>query len=271
MPQIEANWLLLDDTLKIIAHGKRKYAYQHDDTSTMAIIGQKPTGVIDGDLAPGAYTEIDLDNLTHEHITKGDTVNIYDPETMTVVESVVCGADVLISDAKLYIDLQTTTKSILDNYIIALDQREKLASQSLQLGGNYSRTFMRTLYCRTTNATITECTTNGLAGSGIVNRIVVPLDSSMTCEMTFEVKQQASANHRTYKRVATFVNNGGTVTMPEAVVTPYADYGTVALAACAVTITPNNTNDAIKVEFTGIPLTALQCSVTVVCTISKYG
>ena len=190
---------------------------------------------------------------------------------MTIVESVVCGTDILISDAKLYIDLQTTTKSILDNYIIGLDQREKLASQSLQIGGNYSRTFTRNLYVRVGNATITECTTNGLTGSGITNRIVVPLDSSMTCEFTAVVKQSGSANYRNFKRVATFVNNGGTVTMPEAVVIPYADYGSVALAACAVTITPNNTNDCIKVEFTGIALTALQCSVSVICTISKYG
>lgn len=271
MPQREANWILLDDDLKIQAYGLRKYAYQHDDTSTMAIVGQKPTSVIEGDFAPDNYTELDLANLTHEHITKGDTVNIYDPETMTIIESVNCDVDIDISDPKLYFTPTTTTKQILDNYIVGLDQREKISSQSLQIGGNYSRTFMRTLYVRVGNATITECTTNGLVGSGITNRIVVPLDSSMTCEMTFEVKQQASANHRTFKRVATFVNNGGTVTMPEAVVTPYADYGSVALAACAVTISANNTNDCIKVEFTGIPLTALQCSVSVICTISKYG
>ena len=271
MPQIEANWILLDDELKIMAHGLRKYAYQVDDTSTMAIVGQKPTGVIEGDFVPDNYTELDLANLTHEHITKGDTVNIYDPETMTIVESVTCDVDMDISDPTLYFTPVTTTKSILDNFIMALDNREKLASQSLQLGGNYSRTFMRTLYCRTTNATITECTTNGLSGSGTANRIIVPLDSSMTCKFTFEVKQSASANHRTYERVATFVNNGGTVTVPEAVVTPYADYGSVALVACAIAITTNNTEDCIKVEFTGLPLTLLNCSVSVICTISKYG
>lgn len=271
MPQIEANWLLLDDTLKIIAHGKRKYAYQVDDTSTMAIVGQKPTAVIEGNFAPDNYTELDLANLTHEHITKGDTVNIYDPETMTIVESVGCDVDIDISDPTLYFTPISTTKPILDNYIIGVDLREKLSSQSLQLGGNYSRTFMRTLYVRTTNSTIAECTTNGLTGSGITNRIVVPLDSSMTCKFTFEVKQSASANHRTYERVATFVNNGGTVTIPEAIVTPYADYGSVALVACAISITPNNTNDCVKVEFTGLPLTLLNCSVSVICTISKYG
>lgn len=271
MPQNEANWILLDDDLKIRAYGLRKYAYQVDDTSTMAIVGQKPIATIDEDISPDSLNNIAITNIANEHILKGDTVHIYDPITMTTVESVVCDTDLNSSDPTLYFVLQTLTKPLLSHYVLAVDPRQKLATESLQIGGNYSRTFTRNLYVRVSSATITECTTNGLAGSGYSNRIIVPEDSSMTCEMTFEVKQQGSANHRTYKRVATFVNNGGTVTMPEAVVTPWADYGSVALAACAVTISPNNTNDCIKVEFTGIPLTALQCSVSVICTISKYG
>lgn len=271
MPQNEANWILLDDDLKIQAYGLRKYAYQVDDTSTMAIVGQKPIATIDEDISPAALNNIAITNIANEHILKGDTVHIYDPITMTTVESVVCDTDLDSATPTLYFVLQTLTKPLLSHYVLAVDPRQKLASESLQIGGNYSRTFTRNLYVRVGNATITECTTNGLVGSGYTNRIIVPVDSAMTCEFTAVVKQSGSANYRNFKRVATFVNNGGTVTIPDAVVTPYADYGTVALAACALTISANNTNDCIKVEFTGIALTALQCSVSVICTISKYG
>ena len=271
MPQREANWLQLDDDLKIQAYGLRKYVYATDDTSTTMLVGRKPDGVLDGDVAPDTITSIPISNVDFGQIVKGDYIYVLDPENNRTIEQLICSTDVLQGDTTISVDSQAITNALLDKYIVTLDSRKKLASESIQIGGNYAWSFERVLYCRTTDATITECTTNGLTGSGTSNRIIVPLDSAMTCEFTFTVKQESSANYRKYRREVTFVNDEGTVTMPDPVGTPIADVGTVALIACAVTVTPNNTNDCIKVEFTGLPLTTLNCSVTVRCNISKYG
>lgn len=271
MPQNEANWILLDDELKIQAYGLRKYIHAADDPMSTMIIGNKPIGHIETDIAPDTITEINIVNTTYPFFTKGDAVFVLDPETNRVVEQLVCSVDYESGDFIVEVDSQTINNALYAGYPIVLDSQKKIASQSVQVGSGNSYSFEKVLWCRTTNATITECTTDGLTGSGTSNRIIVPLDSAMTCEMTIQVKQSASANHRTYKRVATFVNNGGTVTMPEPVTTPFADYGTVALAACAVTVSANNTNDCIKVEFTGIAATNLNCSVSVKCNVSKYG
>lgn len=271
MPQREANYLQLDDSLKIEAYQLKRYMEVLDNTANAAIVGNKPLGVLDGDVSPEPITSIPVSDYNFAHLDYGDTLRVYDPITMRTIDEFTIGADTLQGDTSITVNLQTPDYPLLDKYIISLDEREKLASNSVKIGGGYAWNFTRVLYCRTTNATITECTTNGLTGSGITNRILVPEDSSMVCEFTFEVKQSGSANHRTMKRVATFVNDGGSVTRPEAVVTPYADYGSVSLAAVTPTISANNSDNAIKVEFTGILVTNLNCSVTVNCTISKYG
>ena len=250
MPQREANFLQLDDNLNIEAYQLKRYMEVLDNTANAAIVGNKPLGVLDDNVTTEPITSIPVSDYNFAHLDYGDTLQ---------------------GDTSITVNLQTPAVQLYDKYIIALDEREKLASNSLKIGNSYAWDFTRVLYCRTTNATITECTTNGLTGSGIANRILVPEDSTMTCEFIFTVKQESSANYRRMWRIVTFVNNGGTVTMPDAAVTPSADVGSVALAAVAPTLSANNGDNAIKVEFTGIALTTLNCSVSVRCNISKYG
>jgi len=271
MPQREANFMQLDDNLNIEAYQLKRYMEVLDNTQNAAIVGKTPLGVLDGDLGVEPITSIPVSDYNFAHLDYGDTLKVFDPLTMRTLDEYTVGADTLQGDTSITVNLQTPAVQLYDKYIIALDEREKLASNSLKIGGGYAWDFTRVLYCRTTNATITECTTNGLTGSGITNRILVPEDSTMTCEFIFTVKQESSANYRRMWRIVTFVNNGGTVTMPDAAVTPSADVGSVALAAVAPTLSANNGDNAIKVEFTGIALTTLNCSVSVRCNISKYG
>jgi len=271
MPQLETNHLLLNDDLTVHAHELRKYLISVDDTSSAMLLGQKPVAIISGNNLPdGAITEYDIENSGFEHFAKGDTLIIIDPITMTEVEEVTCSTDLTSTDTVIAFNSFTPTKFVYDKFIVALDSRQKISTNSIQIGGGNARSFEMNLWCRTTNTTITECTTDGLTGSGGDNKILVPLDCAMTCHFEYTIKQESSAYYYSMQRKATFVNNGGLTTMPNPVLTPIADYGSASLVGVVATITANDPDGCIKVEFTGKMLTNLNCSVNVKCCISKY-
>ncbi len=124
-------------------------------------------------------------------------------------------------------------------------------------GNNTMNSFI--LYGATTDAaTAVELTTDGAAGSGTTNRIVVPNNTSMSCVVNICVKQTGSANSKQMLRQFLITNNGGTTTIEGTVTTLGTDVGSAGLTTVTCTITANDTNDCIKVEVNGVIATALR-------------
>lgn len=119
------------------------------------------------------------------------------------------------------------------------------------------------LYAATTNATPTELTLDGNAGSGATNRIPVPESAAMSVIVSITVKQASSANSKQFLRQFCISNNGGATALRGSVATLGTDTGD-ALAGASVAITANDTDDCINITVTGIAATNLHWSAHVV-------
>lgn len=136
---------------------------------------------------------------------------------------------------------------------------------------NNRATNNRVLYGATTDsATSVELTTDGAAGSGTTNRILVPVDTTLSVVLNISVKQSGSANSKQMLRQVVITNNAGTTTIEGTVIALGTDTGSTGLATVACTITANNTDDALKVEVTGVAATNLRYSCFVVSTETLY-
>lgn len=128
----------------------------------------------------------------------------------------------------------------------------------------------RVLYRDTSDATLTEVTTDGAAGSGTTNRIDVPINTAMSVVLNICVKQSGSANSKQMLRQFLITNNGGVTTIEGTVTALGTDVGSASLALASTTITANDTNDCVKVEVTGIAATNLRWTAYVVSTEVVY-
>lgn len=127
------------------------------------------------------------------------------------------------------------------------------------------------LYGATTDAaTAVELTTDGAAGSGTTNRILVPANSAMSIVVNICVKQSGSANAKQMLRQFLVSNNAGTTAIQGAVTTLGTDVGSAGLATVTTTITANDTDDAIKVEVNGVLATNLRYTAYVVSAETLY-
>lgn len=132
---------------------------------------------------------------------------------------------------------------------------------------NNRATDNKILYQNTTDAaTATELTTDGAAGSGTSNRILVPLNTTLSCVVNIAVKQSGSSNSKQMLRQFLIVNNAGVTTIEGSVSTVGTDIGSAGLATVTCTITANDTNDAVKIEVNGVLATNLRFTANVVST-----
>lgn len=137
--------------------------------------------------------------------------------------------------------------------------------------GSNSRVVNNLLLKRdTTDATITELTTDGAAGSGATNRIAVPTNAAMSVVVNICAKVSGSANSKQMLRQFLITNTAGTTTIEGAVTVLGTDVGSVALATATTTITANNTDDCIKVEVTGVIATNIRWTAYIVSTETTY-
>jgi len=173
--------------------------------------------------------------------------------------------------------------STLSNNIILADGQGSIRLQFASTGvGTITNAFVQTngvnnratenklLKVDTTDATTTELTTDGAAGSGATNRISVPVDTTLSVVVNISVKQQGSANSKQMLRQFVITNNGGTTAIEGTVIALGTDSGSAGLATVTTTITANDTDDCIKIEVTGLAATNLRYSAYIVSTEVKY-
>lgn len=127
------------------------------------------------------------------------------------------------------------------------------------------------LYGATTDAaTAVELTTDGAAGSGTANRIVVPTNTALSVVLNICVKQTGSANAKQMLRQFVISNNAGTTAIQGTVVTLGTDSGSAGLTTVSCTVTANDTDDAIKIDVNGVAATNLRYSAYVISTEVLY-
>lgn len=246
------------------------------DPSRVLPTGPNPLAILDANYsASDVLTSLTVQALTHNKIKKGDKLLVLNVSQMYPLEEFTVSADASENDTSISINSITLTWDLFKGAYFAHDPRDYVysgnikADDTLQLGNGTSYMNEQILKVTTTNATITEATTDGAAASGTTNRIQVPTDSVMGCNIVVTAKQDSSSNNLHYVRRATFINNGGTTSLQGTVQTIGTDEVAAPILACAVTITANNTDDCIKVEVTGIAATTISWTVLVSYTVTK--
>ena len=224
----------------------------------------------------GAVTSIGVFALAKLGLRNGDSLMIIDPIYGSVINTITVDGVTEENDTSIPVQSFTPTEDIHDYYEVSTNNLELSISEehrstsTQSLGEGYSYTYSKVLKATTSGNTTTELTTNGLTGSGTINRIVIDTDTAVTCLFTITVKRSGSANCGTLVRRATFYNNGGTTALQGSAQTIGTDEIAVTIAAITTTISANNTNDCLKIEVNGIAATNLEWTCRVDLTVSKY-
>jgi len=240
-------------------------------------IGHKPVIKINTGVAIStATTTFTIDAAEYDHIRSGDTVKLIDQYSLGTIQEWVTTANCEIGDTTINVSSDTTDQEIFANATFEHEPREIVASnvlrasKNVEVGGSQNREINRILKIITTNATITEATTDGQSGLGSSNRIKVPDDSAMALTITVCGKVQNTNEYLMFIRQAIIYNNSGTTTLDGTVNTIGTDIVSAALTGSLVTLTANNTNDCLKVEVTGIAATNINWTINVKGVISIY-
>lgn len=181
------------------------------------------------------------------------------------------GSDIKYSSVKSIYDWATGLFGTIASLALKLniDNPTSTGVRSITSGANHSlKEYI--LKRDTTDATLTEVTTDGAAGSGATNRIPVASGQTLSAVVNIAVKQSGSANSKQMLRQFLITNNGGVVTIEGAVTVLGTDVGSLGLAAVTATITANDTDDCINVSVTGIAATNLRFTAFIVCAGSTY-
>ena len=224
----------------------------------------------------GAVTSIGVFALAKLGLRPGDSLKIYDPIYGSLIDTIIVDGITEAADTSITVQSFTPTEDIFDFYEVCTNNLELSISEEFRstttqsLGEGYSYKYDKILKATTSGATTTELTTNGLAGSGTSNRIVIDTDTAVTVLLTITVKRTGSANCGTLQRRVTIYNNGGTVALQGTAQTIGTDEIAAAIAAITVTVSANNTNDCLKVEVNGIALTGLEWTCHAQMIVSKY-
>lgn len=228
------------------------------------------------DTAGGSVSSLTVTSGTKGHILSGDSIYMINPGTREIVETFEASANVDDGDTTISVLGNTPNETLYHGFELCQDLNEVCASDEIRaaeaitlgVGNNSTKSYI--LKVDTTNATITELTTNGLTGSGITNRIYVNSGAVYGCEVYLTGKVTGSANSLYYKRSFAIANNGGTTALNGSVATVGTDIASVAIAAASITISANNGDDCIKLEVTGIAATNIRWTCRVDVTVSLY-
>ena len=106
----------------------------------------------------------------------------------------------------------------------------------------------------TTNATVTEIYGNWNAGE----RFSIPTDTLVFCTVHVAGIQQGASEAALFMRKVAIKNDGGTTALVGSVETIGTDQATASAGTWTVSITANDTNDAIKIEVTGVAATNIR-------------
>jgi len=123
-------------------------------------------------------------------------------------------------------------------------------------GGEFARIIDVVAKASTTDATPTTLTLGG-AAEGATNRINIPANSTWSFVAIIVARETATANAKTWTRRGLIGNNAGAVTI-SALDTIGTDNVLGGGLTATIAITADNTNDALKIEGTGVAATNIK-------------
>lgn len=261
------NNFLINSNGQIVAQELKDYASNPVDPSLGFRVGNIPIAVIIDDMLPDTHTVLKMGDSVGGWIRKGDKINILNPNTLEVVETLYSDEDNIAGTSPLAIVSATTTNPIYIGYIVAV---EKLYANNIMIGQGNSYSMEYTVYCRTTNATFKEATLDGATGSGLTNRVPIPDNSSVVATFDVMVKESGTANYYTIQKRSIYTNNGGTTTNTIAT-TQIAAESSGGLSSCNLAANANDSDDAIKPDCYGIVGKDLNWTINIKAVVSIYG
>lgn len=229
-------------------------------------VGGVAMNTIDTKIDEGdTVTSIGIEASDYSHIKAGDMLVVVNPNTLEKIQEFEVTADVEVNDTSIVVTSDTADEDIWQTSVVTFNPRELVVSQkvraidelqsygSVTLRKNTENQTRNVVLFRTTTSTAaTELTTDGAAGSGISNRIVVPDDTAIHCILILTAKKSNEVSALAYLRRFLIVNNSGTCNITGSVQTMGTDIEDAGLGGSSVTITAasDGSDDYIKVEVT---------------------
>lgn len=258
----------------------RGYSTTYDPTKSNSV-GNVPLTEMNTIIDIGdVITTLDVDSVAFRLIRKGDKIQVLNGNTMLPYQSFNVATDVEIGDTTIAIDSDTVDITAYQGAIVAHNPREITASEiirgyNLQISKTYelgtgvgiNKTYI--LKAFTTNNIPKELTTDGNIPSGVINRISIESNTGASILLQLVVKREGTSDMYNFIRQFAIVNNGGTTSIEGSVTTIGTDGGSSGLSTTSVSVTADNSNDAINISVTGLSGTDLQWSGKVELVISK--
>lgn len=110
----------------------------------------------------------------------------------------------------------------------------------------------------TTDAAVTE-----IIATGLSTRCIIATSTAYLATIRVIARAASGADHKAFERRCLIYNNAGTTALEGAVQTIGTDIASAGAAAWDVTISADNTNDALKVEVTGAAATTIRWTVAI--------
>lgn len=124
------------------------------------------------------------------------------------------------------------------------------AKAFFEIGGAQGGTYL--LWADTTDATSEILTSSGSA-AGATNQIVASTDTAVTFDGTISAIKQGGAEYGSWKIEGLLVNDGGTTTLPNSIITTiHNNFG------WSLTLAADNTNNALNITITGAASTNIR-------------
>jgi len=138
----------------------------------------------------GPYSQLDIDASLFQHLKSADIVYLIHPQNRQIIDQVQITADMSIGDTSINVLSYTPVEEIGYGVEISTNlnklciTNELRAVEKVELGYGDSIAQEYILKARTTNTTTTELTLDGgAAGSGVLNRVLIPTNSACLVEL----------------------------------------------------------------------------------------
>lgn len=225
----------------------------------------------DGD----TITSFSIYSSSYNHIRQGDNILLLFGNTLEKIQEFAVTADVLVGDTSVSVTSDTADDIMNEKSVIAHEPREYTVSEVVravakqELGGSGNNKVELILRAETSATGTAEATTDG-ATATTSNTYVIADDTSAAVMAYISAKSLNGADVLYYVRKCLIVNDSGATAIVGSVETIGTDVESAGIVGASVTITANDTNDALKVDVAGIGALNLSWTILILAIQTSY-
>ncbi len=225
--------------------------------------------------AGSAMSTINTDTIMWDVFREGDILYMINPVNKDILETATVSQDVEAGSTSIAVVSFTTSNDIYPQTVLMFDiddiqaTKNLRATESILLGKINKYSINKILYVDTTDLTSHELTLDGATASSS-NIIILREGEAMGCMVDITVKELSGAECGYYSRRFLIKNNNNTTSIEGTVQTIGTDIESGLLVGSTITITANDTDEAIKIDVQSAGALNLRWVANVQMIVSRY-